>query len=58
MEPFSTSPESGTDCFVPPASGWHKKDATPSPYRYDLVDYRTGGIPDDLSYAGPRPSSR
>ncbi|MEU7739096.1 S8 family serine peptidase [Nonomuraea sp. NPDC049158] len=31
-------------------STWHKKDAAPSPYRYDLVDYRTGGIPDDLSY--------
>ncbi|MEU1393176.1 MULTISPECIES: S8 family serine peptidase [unclassified Nonomuraea] len=32
-------------------STWHKKDAAPSPYRYDLIDYRTGGIPDDLSYA-------
>ncbi len=29
---------------------WYKKDAVPSPYRYDLVDYRTGGIPDDPSY--------
>ncbi|GAA2285471.1 S8 family serine peptidase [Nonomuraea roseoviolacea subsp. roseoviolacea] len=31
-------------------STWYKKDAEPSPYRYDLVDSRTGGIPDDLSY--------
>ncbi|MEV0148684.1 MULTISPECIES: S8 family serine peptidase [unclassified Nonomuraea] len=31
-------------------SAWHKKDTVPSPYRYDLVEYRTGGIPDDLSY--------
>ncbi|MBN6056147.1 S8 family serine peptidase, partial [Nonomuraea sp. RK-328] len=31
-------------------STWHKKDAAPSPYRYDLVEYRTDGIPDDLSY--------
>ncbi|MBN6051086.1 S8 family serine peptidase [Nonomuraea sp. RK-328] len=29
---------------------WYKKDASPSPYRYDLVDYRTGGIPDDPTY--------
>ncbi|MDP9864321.1 MULTISPECIES: S8 family serine peptidase [Streptosporangium] len=29
---------------------WHKKEASPSPYRYDLVDYRTGGIPDDPYY--------
>ncbi|MFF3670021.1 S8 family serine peptidase [Microtetraspora malaysiensis] len=28
---------------------WHKKDATPSPYRYDLVDYQADGIPDDPS---------
>ncbi|MGW2222151.1 S8 family serine peptidase [Nonomuraea sp. NPDC001684] len=30
---------------------WHKKDAAPSPYRYDLVDRRTGGIPDDPTYS-------
>ncbi|WP_214410736.1 S8 family serine peptidase [Sphaerisporangium fuscum] len=30
---------------------WHKKDALLSPYRYDLVDYRTGGIPDDPTYS-------
>ncbi|MGA5763242.1 S8 family serine peptidase [Nonomuraea bangladeshensis] len=30
---------------------WHKKDASPSPYRYDLVDYRTGGIPDHPAYS-------
>ncbi|NUW37412.1 S8 family serine peptidase [Nonomuraea sp. SMC257] len=29
---------------------WHKKDAKPSPYRYDLVDYEVGGIPDDPTY--------
>ncbi|MFC4015025.1 S8 family serine peptidase [Nonomuraea purpurea] len=29
---------------------WHKKDAAPSPYRYDLVDYHTDGIPDDPAY--------
>ncbi|MET9250083.1 S8 family serine peptidase [Nonomuraea sp. NPDC003709] len=29
---------------------WHKKDTSPSPYRYDLVDYRVGGIPDDPAY--------
>ncbi|MFC3986622.1 S8 family serine peptidase [Streptosporangium jomthongense] len=29
---------------------WHRKDTVPSPYRYDLVDHRTGGIPDDPSY--------
>ncbi|WP_169789214.1 S8 family serine peptidase [Nonomuraea candida] len=29
---------------------WHKKEASPSPYRYDLVDYRTDGIPDDPHY--------
>ncbi|MGA5762238.1 S8 family serine peptidase [Nonomuraea bangladeshensis] len=32
-------------------STWHKKDAAPSPYRYDLVAHHTSGIPDDLSYA-------
>ncbi|MFI7128229.1 S8 family serine peptidase [Nonomuraea sp. NPDC050153] len=30
---------------------WHKKDTSPSPYRYDLVDYHTGGIPADPAYA-------
>ncbi|MER6583900.1 hypothetical protein ABT267_50095, partial [Nonomuraea sp. NPDC001023] len=30
---------------------WHKKDTAPSPYRYDLVDRRTGGIPDDPTYS-------
>ncbi|MDR8414168.1 S8 family serine peptidase [Nonomuraea sp. 3-1Str] len=29
---------------------WHKKDAKPSPYRYDLVDYEIDGIPDDPTY--------
>ncbi|MFG3441914.1 S8 family serine peptidase [Nonomuraea sp. NPDC047897] len=29
---------------------WHKKDAKPSPYRYDLVDHRTDGIPEDPSH--------
>ncbi|WP_162794775.1 S8 family peptidase [Nonomuraea lactucae] len=29
------------------ATVWNKKDASPSPYRYDLVDYRSGGIPAD-----------
>ncbi|MFF4192652.1 S8 family serine peptidase [Nonomuraea sp. NPDC001831] len=30
---------------------WHRKDTAPSPYRYDLVDRRTGGIPDDPTYS-------
>ncbi|MGV9308872.1 S8 family serine peptidase [Nonomuraea sp. NPDC003727] len=29
---------------------WRSKDVSPSPYVYDLVDQRTGGFPDDLSY--------
>ncbi|MGW4408137.1 S8 family serine peptidase [Nonomuraea sp. NPDC004702] len=30
---------------------WTKKDTTPSPYRYDLVDHRTDGFPDTPGYA-------
>ncbi|MER6582059.1 S8 family serine peptidase [Nonomuraea sp. NPDC001023] len=30
---------------------WTKKDTTPSPYRYDLVDRRTDGFPDAPGYA-------
>ncbi|WP_433413877.1 S8 family serine peptidase [Microtetraspora malaysiensis] len=29
---------------------WLSKDVSPSPYVYDLVDYRTGGIPDNPTY--------
>ncbi|WP_433216680.1 S8 family serine peptidase [Microtetraspora malaysiensis] len=29
---------------------WLSKDVSPSPYVYDLVDRRTGGIPDDPTY--------
>ncbi|MFB9209141.1 S8 family serine peptidase [Nonomuraea spiralis] len=32
-------------------SVWTKKDTKPSPYRYDLVDYRTDGFPDNPGYA-------
>ncbi len=32
-------------------TAWTKKDTTPTPYRYDLVDYRKDGIPDDPGYA-------
>ncbi|MEV0613539.1 S8 family serine peptidase [Nonomuraea sp. NPDC050404] len=32
-------------------TAWTKKDATPTPYRYDLVDHRTDGIPDNPGYA-------
>ncbi|MEV0588007.1 S8 family serine peptidase [Nonomuraea sp. NPDC050310] len=30
---------------------WTKKDTTPTPYRYDLVDHRAGGFPDNPGYA-------
>ncbi|MEU1725108.1 S8 family serine peptidase [Nonomuraea sp. NPDC005692] len=32
-------------------TAWTKKDTTPSPYRYDLVDQRTDGFPDNPGYA-------
>ncbi|MFE3452296.1 S8 family serine peptidase [Nonomuraea sp. NPDC059194] len=32
------------------ATRWLSKDVTPSPYVYQLVDHRTGGIPDDPAY--------
>ncbi|WP_432933113.1 hypothetical protein ACQPZZ_16925 [Microbispora sp. CA-135349] len=31
-------------------TAWTKKGATPTPYRYDLVDYRKGGFPDNPGY--------
>ncbi|MFD8533770.1 S8 family serine peptidase [Streptosporangium canum] len=30
---------------------WSSKDAVPTPYLYDLADHRTGGLPEDPTYA-------
>ncbi|MET8388499.1 S8 family serine peptidase [Streptosporangium canum] len=57
---YSTNLDPNTQLFVVPVrqaelhymlrTTWENKDASPSPYIYDLADYRTGGLPEDPTY--------